>query len=96
MRLAVTVIVLLALSPIGLTATIYVPDDYPTIQGAIDELPDKYKEALILRDVEGMSYQQIAEITKVPIGTVKSRVNRARLRLQKKLKGHAPEDELIQ
>ena len=31
-----------------------------------------------------------------PIGTVKSRVNRARLRLQKKLKGHAPEDELIQ
>lgn len=65
------------------------------IQAAIDELPDKYREALILRDVEGMSYQQIAEITKVPIGTVKSRVNRARLRLRKKLKGHAPEDELI-
>ena len=65
------------------------------VQNAIDTLRDKYKEALILRDIEGMSYKQIAEITCVPVGTVKSRVNRARMKLQKKLKGHTPDDELI-
>lgn len=65
------------------------------LQDAIDSLKDKYKEALILRDVDGMSYQQIAEIMDVPVGTVKSRVNRARLKLQKKLKGHTPDDEII-
>jgi RNA polymerase sigma-70 factor, ECF subfamily len=68
-------------------------DEY--VQEAIDSLHKKYKEALILRDVEGMSYLEIAEITKVPVGTVKSRVNRARLKLQKKLKGHTPDDEIF-
>lgn len=66
-----------------------------SLQEAIDSLKDKYKEALILRDVEGMSYQQIAEIMDVPVGTVKSRVNRARMKLQRRLKGHAPDDELL-
>jgi len=65
------------------------------VQEAIDTLKSRYREALILRDIEGMSYQQIAEITKVPVGTVKSRVNRARMKLQKKLKGHTPEDEIL-
>lgn len=65
------------------------------VQNSIDRLQTKYKEALILRDIEGMSYQQIAEVIGVPVGTVKSRVNRARLKLQKKLKGHAPDDELF-
>ncbi len=66
-----------------------------SIQEAIDSLKDKYKEALILRDIEGLSYQQIAEIMEVPVGTVKSRVNRARMKLQKKLKSHTPDDELL-
>lgn len=66
-----------------------------SVQESIDRLQIKYREALILRDVEGMSYQQIAEIIGVPVGTVKSRVNRARLKLQKRLKGHAPEDEIF-
>lgn len=66
-----------------------------SVQDSIDKLQSKYKEALILRDIEGMSYQQIAEIIGVPVGTVKSRVNRARLKLQKKLKGHTPEDEIF-
>ena len=65
------------------------------VQIAIDTLKVKYKEALILRDIEGMSYNQIAEITHVPIGTVKSRVNRARMKLKKKLRGHTPDDELF-
>ena len=66
------------------------------VQDAIDTLQSKYKEALILRDIEGISYQQIAEILGVPVGTVKSRVNRARIKLQKKLRGHSPDDELFQ
>ena len=65
------------------------------VQKAIEILQPKYKEAIILRDIEGMSYQQIAEITNVPVGTVKSRVNRARRKLQKKLRGHSPSAELF-
>ena len=68
-------------------------DEY--VQKAIDSLQPKYKEALILRDIEGMSYKQIAEIMRIPVGTVKSRVNRARLKLQKKLKEHSPGKELF-
>ncbi len=65
------------------------------VHNAIDTLQNKYKEALILRDIEGISYKQIAEILSVPVGTVKSRVNRARIKLQKKLKDHTPDDELF-
>ena len=68
-------------------------DEY--VHESIDSLQDKYKEALILRDIQGMSYKQISKIIDAPVGTVKSRVNRARLKLQKKLKGHSPDDELI-
>lgn len=56
------------------------------IQRAIDSLPVKYRQVVILRDVEGMSYQEISKIVKVPVGTVKSRVNRGRLKLQARLK----------
>jgi len=56
------------------------------IQEAIDSLPSNYKQVVILRDIEGLSYQEIAEIVGCPVGTVKSRVNRGRLRLQQKLK----------
>ncbi|MCE5249192.1 sigma-70 family RNA polymerase sigma factor [bacterium] len=66
------------------------------VQDSIDSLQIKYKEALILRDIQGMSYKQISKIIGVPVGTVKSRVNRARLKLQKELKGHSPDDELFQ
>lgn len=56
------------------------------IQREIEKLPPKFREVIILRDVQGLSYEEIALILKIPIGTVKSRVNRARLRLQKRLK----------
>ncbi len=55
------------------------------IQEAIGALPPKYREAVILRDIEGMPYEQIAQIVGCPVGTVKSRVNRGRLQLQKRL-----------
>ena len=44
----------------------------------IDALQDEYRTALVLRDIEGLSYEEIAEITQVPEGTVKSRIHRAR------------------
>ena len=56
------------------------------IQQAILSLPENYRQVVLLRDVEGLSYQEISEISKCPVGTVKSRVNRARLKLQQKLK----------
>lgn len=55
------------------------------IQEAIDRLPEEFREPLVLFDGEGLSYQQIAEIMDLPIGTVRSRLNRARKRLQKEL-----------
>jgi RNA polymerase sigma-70 factor (ECF subfamily) len=59
------------------------------IQQAIASLPDNYRQVILLRDVQGMSYQEISEIVDCPVGTVKSRVNRARLKLQQKLKNEA-------
>ena len=58
---------------------------------AIDELPDDFRETLTLSDVEGLSYAEIAEITDVPVGTVKSRLFRARQALQKRLHDFAVE-----
>lgn len=56
---------------------------------AIDALPDEFREALVLSDVEGLRYAEIAEITNVPIGTVKSRIFRARQALQRQLYEYA-------
>ena len=58
---------------------------------AIDQLPVVFRETLVLSDVEGMSYQEIADILKVPVGTVKSRLFRARHLLQAKLYDYAVE-----
>ena len=56
------------------------------IQKAIDKLSAKFKQVILLRDIQGFSYEEIAQIVNVPLGTVKSRVNRARLKLQQDLK----------
>jgi RNA polymerase sigma-70 factor, ECF subfamily len=55
------------------------------IRKEIDALPVKFKEVVVLRDIDEFSYEEISDILKIPIGTVKSRVNRGRLRLQKRL-----------
>ncbi|WP_374147428.1 sigma-70 family RNA polymerase sigma factor [Sphingomonas sp. 28-63-12] len=52
-----------------------------TVQAAIEALPPLFREAIILREIEGMSYQEIAQATDTPIGTVMSRLSRARLAL---------------
>ncbi|MFQ5864903.1 MAG: RNA polymerase sigma factor [bacterium] len=56
------------------------------IQKEINDLSPKFREVIILRDVQELSYEEISKIIKVPIGTVKSRVNRGRLKLQNRLK----------
>ena len=58
---------------------------------AIDELPEEFRETLVLSDVEGLPYQEIAEVTGVPVGTVKSRLFRARRALQRRLYDYAVE-----
>ncbi len=57
------------------------------IETAIDGLPENYKIAIILRHSEEKSYEEIAEILNIPLGTVKARIFRAREMLKKKLKG---------
>ena len=56
------------------------------IRDAVDQLSEKFKIVIVLRDIQGLSYEDISEIINVPIGTVKSRINRARLQLQLELK----------
>ena len=58
---------------------------------AVDSLPDEFRETLVLSDVEGLAYAEIAEITRVPVGTVKSRLFRARQALQRVLYDYAVE-----
>ena len=52
------------------------------IHAAIDKLQENYKTVIVLRDIQGLDYEQISKIIGVPLGTVKSRINRARLQLQ--------------
>ena len=58
---------------------------------AIEELPEEYRTAVVLSDLEGLSYAQIAEVTGVPVGTVKSRLFRGRQLLQRQLYDYAVE-----
>jgi RNA polymerase sigma-70 factor (ECF subfamily) len=62
------------------------------IRGAIDTLPAHYRVAIILRDLEGLSYQEIADILSIPLGTVKSRINFAKRLLRKALRPMLDDD----
>lgn len=57
------------------------------IQNALLKISTAYREAVILRDIQELSYEEIAEIMRIEVGTVKSRINRGRAQLQKLLKG---------
>ena len=62
-----------------------------SVVNAIGDLPSEFRKAVQLRDLDGLSYDEIAKIIDCPVGTVKSRVNRGRLRLQKRLRNLADE-----
>ena len=61
------------------------------LKHALEELPPEFREAVILRELEGLSYKEIAAIADVPVGTVMSRLGRARKRLQHCLTDHKRE-----
>jgi RNA polymerase sigma-70 factor (ECF subfamily) len=59
--------------------------DKETLRRALEELPDVFREALVLREIEGMSYKEIADVASISLGTVMSRLARARTRLRQSL-----------
>jgi RNA polymerase sigma-70 factor (ECF subfamily) len=61
---------------------------YDQLREAIADLPEVFRTTIVLREIEGMAYEEIAEITGVSLGTVKSRIARARQRLQSQLQGY--------
>jgi len=65
-------------------------EDEARLQDAMNRLSHEHREVLVLKDIEGMKYEEIAEILAVPIGTIRSRLHRARLELRELLQ---PEDE---
>jgi RNA polymerase sigma-70 factor (ECF subfamily) len=69
-----------------------IPDS--AVKEALEALPEQFRLAVILADVEGFSYKEIAEILDVPIGTVMSRIHRGRKALQKRLWDFAGERNL--
>jgi RNA polymerase sigma-70 factor (ECF subfamily) len=58
-------------------------DDRELVRRVVEALPDEFREVIVLRELEGLSYQQIATVVGVPIGTVMSRLARARGQLQR-------------
>ncbi|MBL8086520.1 MAG: sigma-70 family RNA polymerase sigma factor [Chthonomonas sp.] len=59
------------------------------VQEALEKVPADFRMAVLLSDVEGLSYEEIAEATQVPIGTVRSRIARGRAILRRELEPHA-------
>lgn len=58
------------------------------IQQGLEELPDDQRMVLVMSDIEGLSYEEIAQVMSVPLGTVKSRLSRARAKLRDYLLAH--------
>lgn len=57
-------------------------DDATSVTRALSSLPDRFNQVLVLRELEGLSYRELAEVTGIPIGTVMSRLSRARVALR--------------
>jgi RNA polymerase sigma-70 factor (ECF subfamily) len=68
--------------------------DVALVRRALEELAPPLREAIVLRELEGLSYQEIATVTEVPIGTVMSRISRGREQLHRRLTA-GPEGESI-
>jgi RNA polymerase sigma-70 factor (ECF subfamily) len=62
------------------------------LRQALEELPVEYREIVVLRELEGLSYKEIAAVVDIPLGTVMSRLARARDRLQHSLARHLSEE----
>ena len=65
------------------------------VRHALDELPEHFRMVVVLSDVEGLSYKEIADVMETPVGTVMSRLHRARRVLQGSLRQHAIEMGIV-
>ena len=65
------------------------------VKNAVESIPEEFRTAIILSDIQGFSYQEIADIAECPIGTVRSRISRGRKFLQKKLYDFARKKGII-
>ncbi|MBP8005216.1 MAG: sigma-70 family RNA polymerase sigma factor, partial [Elusimicrobia bacterium] len=68
-------------------------DDF---QKALDALPEEYRAAVLLYDLQGLSYDETAQALEVPVGTVRSRLARGRRRMQESLFRHARDAGLVE
>jgi RNA polymerase sigma-70 factor (ECF subfamily) len=64
---------------------LHVAERQRMVRQALAELPEEYRTALILKEMDELKYEEIAEILNIPIGTVRSRIHRARLELRSRL-----------
>ncbi|PZV01477.1 MAG: RNA polymerase subunit sigma [Leptolyngbya sp.] len=69
----------------GPVDTMMTQEFYDQLHRAIADLPEVFRTTIVLREIQGLSYEEIAEMTEVSLGTVKSRIARARQRLQTEL-----------
>ena len=76
-------------SAIGPASRVLREEDEQSVRRAVEDLPAELREVVVLRELEGLSYKEIAAIAGIPMGTVMSRLARARERLQQRLGGFA-------
>jgi RNA polymerase sigma-70 factor (ECF subfamily) len=77
----------------GPDAGLMLTHDREQVRDAIEQLPVEFRETLILRELEGLSYKEIADISEIPIGTVMSRLARARKLLEQSLSQSRNQEE---
>jgi RNA polymerase sigma-70 factor, ECF subfamily len=62
------------------------------LQACLQQLSEEHRQVLVLREIDGLGYEEIAQVLSLPRGTIESRLFRARAELKKKLKSYLPED----
>jgi len=81
---------------VELAVEMKLPSRIPQVlEAAIQNLPEKYRTAFFLRDIQEMPYEEVAKVLNVPLGTVKSRVNRARMMLKEVLQPRMEEQHAL-
>jgi RNA polymerase sigma-70 factor (ECF subfamily) len=70
-------------------------DDSTLLEQAMRNLPVRFREVLVLRELEGLSYREISDVVGIPMGTVMSSLFRAREALSKLLKGYGPQESAL-
>ena len=66
-------------------------DDIRALREALRQLPDEHREIVVLREIDGLSYEEIAQQCELPVGTVRSRLHRARKQLIELMKENHPQ-----